>query len=884
MKYISLLVLVTVILLPSAVCAQDSPADGQYARARALLEAVAPGLSLQTEEEAPLTRAEFTRAMVSLLGVSLPAPAETGFSDVPADHPAATQIYYAAQIGAVSPGVLFFPEQEVTYQQAVKMLAVATGYAPRAEANGGYPGGYLAAARDAGLTEGVSGGPVTARCAVFLLRNMLTADLMRQTGYGPAVSYEVRRGENILSEYHQLYRVKGVVAANQHTGLYAAEKHAANGRIFIGVQEFYSDAAQDLLGCRVNAYYRETGEEKHIAYITPEKNGEVTISAGELAGTGADFVIRQSKAAGREEKFNLYAGVCIIKNGKAVETEQVAECLAPKTGSLRLVDNDRDGLYDVVFVESLEYGVAASVDGYGREIRLKSAVRPDGKTAGDILDLSAEDCFYRIYDVFEGEKEAVQLSDIPSDALLCYAASEDEKYYQIYLCNDYAEGKVTAIDYGEGLLWIDGEPCRASDYFLKNYPGLSAGLSGGFQLGLDGSVVVFAASDSGMRYGWLVKLGRDGGVAGQAQAKLFVQDGKMAVLSLADRITVDGEGRSREEAYQTLGGLMNGADAFRMVRFGTNGEGYLNRLDLAAEVTAAGEYIKNEPDKNSLRLFFNHRDCQYKSAGKQFAPCFNIAGGGYNFVIPSGADREKDEKYRIVSPGYFELDKVYKVSAYDVGPEGSAGAVLVSGGADAQSVNADSASAIVEKITRAVNDEDQEVYKIYLWRDGVFDIYYSDPETTGEFFSSVGPGDILRIAADSGHVITAVQRDYALRGDAIDSSVSAYGRQTEYFKGAAYSVSGGYMNVLLPGGTGRQEEIKLLDIRNASLGGRVAFVEVTEKTREDGTKELQRVKISNGTGADIIDYISAGNGADKVVIRERYLEPNLVVVYRTKNV
>ena len=102
--------------------------------------------------EGPVTRAEMAKMLVLMLGLTPDSKAHE-FTDVPADHWANVYIGRAVAFGIVN-GMgdgTFAPDEQVTYQQAVKMVVCALGYGVDAERRGGYPHGYVMTAMDLGL-------------------------------------------------------------------------------------------------------------------------------------------------------------------------------------------------------------------------------------------------------------------------------------------------------------------------------------------------------------------------------------------------------------------------------------------------------------------------------------------------------------------------------------------------------------------------------------------------------------------------------------------------------------------------------------------------------------------------------------------------------------
>ncbi len=145
----------------------------------------------------PLTRAELAKICVAIRGV--PAEAEARFSDVPVDHWAAGYICVASDLGVIAGDGdgAFRPDDEVTNQEAVKMLVSLLGYGPMAEQQGGYPIGYLQVGIVQGITEGLTlvGDEAATRGDVArMASNALSVPLMQQVMYGAEVEYAIYDG------------------------------------------------------------------------------------------------------------------------------------------------------------------------------------------------------------------------------------------------------------------------------------------------------------------------------------------------------------------------------------------------------------------------------------------------------------------------------------------------------------------------------------------------------------------------------------------------------------------------------------------------------------------------------------------------------------------
>jgi len=145
---------------------------------------------------------------VTALGVGEAAQYAAGttkFADVPADHWATGFINVAVDLGIINgyPDGTFAPENSVTYAEAIKMIVAALGYTPKAEAMGGYPGGYLAVAAEKEISDGVTvvGALAANRGDIALMiDNALTVPMMVQKTWGQYPEYAEDEDQTLMKK------------------------------------------------------------------------------------------------------------------------------------------------------------------------------------------------------------------------------------------------------------------------------------------------------------------------------------------------------------------------------------------------------------------------------------------------------------------------------------------------------------------------------------------------------------------------------------------------------------------------------------------------------------------------------------------------------------
>ena len=110
--------------------------------------------------EGGITRAEFAAIITRAMGIADTVGGASPFTDVPETHWAVKNIIASTDRG-ITNGMgdgTFHPDDNVTYEQAIKMVVCAMNYTLSAEAAGGWPNGYFDQGAIMGLTKNVGTG------------------------------------------------------------------------------------------------------------------------------------------------------------------------------------------------------------------------------------------------------------------------------------------------------------------------------------------------------------------------------------------------------------------------------------------------------------------------------------------------------------------------------------------------------------------------------------------------------------------------------------------------------------------------------------------------------------------------------------------------------
>ena len=193
------------------------------------------------------------------------------FLDVDSEHYARNSINKLYEAGYVSGdgGTYFRPDDDIKYNEALKIMVSILGYDTLANQKGGYPEGYIYVAASTGITKGISsdGEYINRGNAVRLLINTFDENPVETDFSKGTLALKIRTDKTMLSEQAEIYYVKDYVNANSE---YAINGQKANpGHLYIGKEEMIAPAQYDeYVGYQVECWYHENdNDEKEILYL-----------------------------------------------------------------------------------------------------------------------------------------------------------------------------------------------------------------------------------------------------------------------------------------------------------------------------------------------------------------------------------------------------------------------------------------------------------------------------------------------------------------------------------------------------------------------------------------------------------------------------------------
>lgn len=773
----------------AAVSAADESEQSAYSEAIDVLKALSVMVGdAQTgliRPNDPIKRSEVAKMAIAILGltdIAHGASYKSKYSDVGTDHWAVGYINVATDQGIVigDAAGTFRPDDTITYEEAMTIIVRVIGFEPFAKDRGGYPAGYLVAAAENKLNKNAyasnSSAPATRGIVGQIFFNALEVKMMEQTGFGEDADFVIGE-KTLLKDKLNAKKISGQVTATHHSSL-SGTSALDKDEVKIG-SEIYSLAegidVTTLLGYNVNAYLQEdTYGDDYVIMVAPaeSKNSSLEISAENFEAL-TDSKLEYWKDKDTDKKTTiatLEEKPTLIYNGQAESYKAETVTMTNKAGKIKLLDTDRNGKYDIIFVT--EY----------KNIVVEDVMPTSGKIIDKygaptiVLDPEDEDLDF----IIEKAGESIKVSDLKKWDVLSIAESRDKTIYRIHVINDVVEGKVKEIS-GDYEVSINGKLYKIA----ANYPyDIDLSDEGKFYLDIEGKIAaVDATSGISSNYAFLINAAMSGAIDDTLQLKLFTKDGQTVTLHGADKIRFNGKsGYKPTEALELL--KKDGKVVNQLITFEKNSDGKIVSIVTATDNTQSGA-INEDGFTHNLTL----KDAIYKSATGKLGSV-NISDKTVIFDIP--ADWKDASDLSVRTHSMFENDTPYDALVFDMSKDYTAGALIVTS-TDYQA-NAASSAAIVTNIVASSNDDDVVVDKVYLSQDGESKVLFTTE--LGALVKEDGktplqPGDIIQYSTNANGEITTYRilfdiskKTTEFATDITDDLSVVYGKVSGKFSGS----------------------------------------------------------------------------------------------------
>ncbi len=468
--------------------------------------------------EAAIKRSEFTAIITRAMRIVNAASGESPFTDVPADHWALKNIIAASSreiVNGMGDGT-FHPEDNVTYEQALKMVVCALNYKNAVELAGGWnAGAYFNKAVELGLTKDVGSEAVrdipTSRGVVAQIMYNALDVLVADAETSKATE------DTFLNEFLKMGKVEGTIVGVEtdvtaecsvNLGIGQMAVMPKNGEIKVLDFTQFGDKASVLkhMGQEAVLFYNisQNGETDKLAIldIGTTKNDEIKISHEDVVSYKSGL-LSYYDADGRKTNAKIdEANITVFYNKKAVTSNLSGELdgwLNPSDedfiyGDVVLKDSGSDGTVDMIEIMDYEYMVSSkTVSSADFTVTNKMKFKDKTKSVRviDSVVLNPDKNSYSF--TIEGNNGAnIEPTGIAVNSVVMVAKSKNEDMITVKVSTNTVEGKINAYSEDDKTIYIKDTEYKLTDdcvaYFEDQGTEIANGKKGKFYLDSFGNI------------------------------------------------------------------------------------------------------------------------------------------------------------------------------------------------------------------------------------------------------------------------------------------------------------------------------------------------------------------------------------------------------------
>ena len=693
-----------------------------------------------------------------------PAEVKTSFADVSGDSQYAEAIEYLAQLGVMN-GVSqseFKPSSYISYLDAQIVLIRALGYKDLAEANGGYPNGYIRIANRLKLISSkvdMNTYLSKADMATMLYNTLKTEKFTPLYVADGALQYEMEEG--LLGTTQNLYAGRGTIKATAISIVNMPDSGLDKNQVDIDGQ-VYSIGNTDaigLLGFECDFWYEDNDGERVLRAIVPARSAEfteVSSAEDEILEIKNDEITYILNGENRERTIEISNDTHIIYNGVAASGKLVdlLKSVENYRGTIGFAKN-RDGSSVLVVEEYSDY-IVDSIDSITKVMKAKGL--------GDTVDLDDNENFVFI----KGEDGMdVKLEKIATGQIVTVYQSANErgpKLVRVTLSTASVSGSVTKILDDE--IYINDAWYKVSNNCAQS---IKLGMKGRFDLNTYGEIVRFepgieAPPEPGL---YIAHFTKDVPFAKLVTIKLVAKDGKVHVYPVAEKLMYNGKRFDSAEDYLSINVTENGVDRdaglsgleyLEVIRYKLNSDGKISMIDTK-------DTIEGGTNDTLTRIIAGKDNARFASSAQTI---YNSSTGTLDaFFMKDGTvfrifENEDIETACTVGTMSMipSLTQLKNVHVYSSTGSKYVGDIFVTN----RTINAFDYKMpmIVEEIATAIDEEGNLVKMLVGYESGVKVEYvlpeeFLEDEDMNSLFTNIREGDVVRTKIHNDNKVMAAQ-------------------------------------------------------------------------------------------------------------------------------
>lgn len=524
--------------------------------------------------------------------------------------------------------------------------------------------------------------------AVNLVYNMLDAQVldlgtMTMDGDGYVTSTFKKSEDEALYFYKKIYRTDGVVDGTEFVEMYG-ESGIGKDCISIGGKVYSLNENVDFdkyVGVMCDVYIKEdTNKVLSVTASSNTKSTEIASEDIESYDPSSRIITYTENNGAKTRKIELEKTAAVISNGRGLESYGKSDIEIPN-GRIVLYDNDRNGKYDLVRIESAKLFLVDSVNASSRIIYNKLTYDSDA------LNITADERDQNNKIKITKNGESAALSNINENDVLevYYNPKAGKRVINIVATSNDFNGTVTYVQGDMKKAAVDGAEYEISDSYKdgtdkseKYTPMLKAGQAYVFYSDSKKRIIAAEADKyDGMKAGYLYKISKtEDGFDNKYGIRIFTDKEKWENYELAEKIKLNGTSRKTDNCFYEIEANKNNIILIR-----TNSEGKVNEVRTATDKYVIGEtsdnFNKNERDDNTdSTLVFRNVANYFEGITSKNIMCY-IGTGTKMFAAPA-ANSGGENDFGLTTVNSLKNDGSYSsVKAYGIDKFGIADYVVI---------------------------------------------------------------------------------------------------------------------------------------------------------------------------------------------------------------
>ena len=747
-----------------------------------------------------MTRGEFAALTAKILFGELTEQIGTGniggFYDVLPTHNCYGEITTLKNLGIIKGDSCgnFYPDRDITFTDAITVIVNALNYTVYAEANGGYPTGYLYIANSTGILKGVQTEEfVYGSTALKLLYNSLFVDYISLGGIldDGSVIYDSTQVKTMreklkITEYDVVLVNNGMITEDSMGGTFEDRVVVRDVKTYNEyVFKYLNDDILNLFGYRLKIYVKknEKTNVNEIVYYSIHKSVTETLVYSEDVISSISGVVEYEKDYETSEfekvYYNINEAVVYINGVKKADYKFTD--LKPDNGFTRFIDNNGDNRADYILVYNFSYNVIADYIS-SEDNTVFCRLNP----VHNIILSEKEVNGYQ----FIKNGEVITIKDINKDDVISVAIGEvtpDNKLFTLYVSDKKVSGVIAGKNDGSYELNIKNSNgsellYKLSPLYIKERANIFNALpfsEATFYIDAMGNIAFTDGFTSVKKeYMYIIDVIPPKNID-NAKIKVLNHMGEKVLYEISDNIKVDGEapngisadGSHLYEPYMEVAELLlrredgsfdvrNDEIATRYNQANTLITPRLAKVKLNSKeqvISIDTDYTASEDSKDNLKsgkriwknkvfvtnqstfdgTFFVTSDTLILKVAEidRYGKSATDSNTMINYFEQSPLS---SDAYGIWVPGSFAAYNYYDVQAYDVDPDtGVAGAVLVRGMSIEDDDNVRGSIVVFDKITDYYDEEKENIHKLYYYEGGELKSALVDKDKLHTYYQNI---------------------------------------------------------------------------------------------------------------------------------------------------